>query len=81
MLKKRSLLPKNDTLEENVYIKITVYFVRMCCVISLYKIMKVERFREFSIKHFNSADEAPEGFELYFYHLSSQTGADPLAVL
>lgn len=43
--------------------------------------MKVEQFVEFSIKHFNSADEVPEGFKLYFHHLSSQTGADPLAVL
>lgn len=43
--------------------------------------MKVEQFGEFSIKHFNSADEVPEGFKLYFHHLSSQTGADPLAVL
>lgn len=43
--------------------------------------MKFEQFGECSIKQFNSADEVPESFKLDFHHLSSQTGADPLAVL
>lgn len=42
--------------------------------------MKVDHFGKISIKH-KSADGAPESLKLYFHHLSSQTGADPLAVL